>query len=411
VSLSVRAITPDELLAWVEVTNVAFHSRRAPEPVAAFRRELLDDDFSRSLATFDGTRLIGTYESFATQLTLPGGECLPADAITAVSVLPTDHRRGALTRMITHDLRAAQQRGEAASILLAAEYPIYGRFGFGPATDQATYVLDTALAHFTTSAPGNVELVEPRVMREVAPPLFERFRHAQPGQIDRQPVSWDIRLGLRPNPWRSADERPRGVLYTSPTGEPEGYALYEIHHERNPQRPGGRLEVEDLVTVTSEAYVGLWRYLAEIDLLAEVEAGMRRVDEPLSWMLTDARRALRQTRRSDFLWVRPLDTPRLLEARRYVAEERVVLQVDDPLELAGGRFVLEGGPDGARCRATDASADLHLSMLALGAISLGGVSPHLPYTAGLIHEATPGALDRAERLFRWPVAPWCSTHF
>jgi Sterol carrier protein domain len=50
-------------------------------------------------------------------------------------------------------------------------------------------------------------------------------------------------------------------------------------------------------------------------------------------------------------------------------------------------------------------------MTALGALSLGGQNVHVLAEAGLIDEARPGALDRAERLFHWPVTPWCSTMF
>jgi predicted acetyltransferase len=313
--------------------------------------------------------------------------------------------------MLTHDLQAARERGEAASILIAAEYPIYGRFGFGPATDHAAYSLQTVHAHFTAAAPGCVELVSPTDLRQVAPTIFEGVRRAYPGQIDRRPFYWDTRLGVRPPPWRNNGEPPRLALYTSPDGQPEGYLVYHVESDWTHHVPGARLEIQDLQTVSPEAYLGLWRYMAEIDLLSEVTVEMRRVDEPLAWMLADARKALRQTARADFLWLRTLDTPRLLEARRYAAEDRVVLEVHDPLGMAGGRFALEGGPSGATCRPTDAAADLRLGMFALGAISLGGVSLRTLHAAGHIEEERAGGLERAERLFSWPVAPWCSTFF
>ena len=60
---------------------------------------------------------------------------------------------------------------------------------------------------------------------------------------------------------------------------------------------------------------------------------------------------------------------------------------------------------------THASADLSLSLSALGAILLGGTSPSLLAQAGAIEEHRPGALQVAERLFRWPITPWCSTFF
>jgi len=60
---------------------------------------------------------------------------------------------------------------------------------------------------------------------------------------------------------------------------------------------------------------------------------------------------------------------------------------------------------------TRASPDVRLGMPALGALSLGGVSAHVLQAAGRLEADTPRALERAERLFHWPIAPWCSTFF
>jgi hypothetical protein len=46
-----------------------------------------------------------------------------------------------------------------------------------------------------------------------------------------------------------------------------------------------------------------------------------------------------------------------------------------------------------------------MGLPALGTLTLGGVSPRLLAEAGWIDEHTPGALDTAERLFRWPLTP------
>jgi predicted acetyltransferase len=88
-----------------------------------------------------------------------------------------------------------------------------------------------------------------------------------------------------------------------------------------------------------------------------------------------------------------------------------VLEVHDPLSLCGGRFVLEAGPDGATCRATDESADLSMGMAALGALVLGGTNLHVLADAGVVEAHRPRALDMGEQLFRSAATPWCSTFF
>lgn len=390
-----------------------FHVDRPAATEAAFRRDVLGQDLGRTLAAVDDQqRIAGTLWSYPAELTVPGGACLRADAVTSITVLPTHRRRGVLTRMLDADLRAARERGEAASILIAAEYPIYGRFGFGPATEQATYTVETAAAQFRRAAEGTVDLLTAAELREVAPPIFDQVRRARPGQLDRLPALWNARLGLGEVPWASpTDHVLRCAIYTDAAGRIQGYVTYRVDGSWERRLPTGKLQVAELMSLTPDAYVGLWRYCCEVDLVSQVTAGLRCVDEPLPWLFHNPRAALPNTQRADLLWLRPLDVPATLAARTYAAPGRLVLEVHDPLNLCGGRFVLEGGPDGATCCATTASADLTMGMAALGALVLGGTSLRVLADAGALDEHRPGAVDLGEHLFRWPVAPWCSTFF
>jgi hypothetical protein len=47
----------------------------------------------------------------------------------------------------------------------------------------------------------------------------------------------------------------------------------------------------------------------------------------------------------------------------------------------------------------------------LGSLLLGGVSWRALGRAGLVDERAPGALSRADALFRSDRAPWCATDF
>jgi len=409
----IRAIAPGELVDWVDTMHVVFHVDRPAAEEAAFRRDVLEQDMARTMAAVDDEhRVAGTLYSYTAELALPGGTCLQADAVTSITVLPTHRRRGVLTRMLEADLRGALERGEAASILIAAEYPIYGRFGFGPVTEQATYTVETAAAEFRRATAGKGDLLPAAQLRGDAPRIFDQFRRGRPGQIDRHPASWDTRLGLREAPWATAaDHVLRCAVFSDAGGHIQGYLTYRVDGSWERRLPTGKLEVIELMSLTPDAYLGLWRFCCEVDLVSQVIAGMRCVDEPLPWLLYNPRAALPHTQRADLLWLRPLDVPATLSARRYVSQARLVIEVTDPLNLCGGRFVVEGGPDGATCRATDESADLGMGMAALGTLILGGVSLHVLADAGEIDEQRPGALEAGEKLFRWPVTPWCSTFF
>jgi predicted acetyltransferase len=175
-------------------------------------------------------------------------------------------------------------------------------------------------------------------------------------------------------------------------------------------RPDGILHLDELLATSPEACRRLWQYCCDVDLIRTIEAPNRSVDEPLVWMLADAR-AARQTARSDFVWVRLLNVGEALSARRYLADGQVVMEVVDDLGLAGGRYQLDGGPFGASCTGTTSSADLSLGVDALGSAYLGGVSLRTLAQAGRVVEHRGGALDRADAMFRSPVTPWCATWF
>jgi len=407
----VRAIEEDELGDWVGASLTAFHGQHGAAEEVRLRREVLRQPTPRTLGAFDGTELVGTLHTFPTQLSVPGETVLQADAVTSASVLPTHRRRGILRQLLTCDLHAARARDEVASVLIAAEYPIYGRFGYGPATQHTTVTL-AARAAFTNHQPllGHVELVERQTMLELAPPLFDAFRRGCPGQISREAANWQLRLGIRPLPWLASPPT-HFAVYRDEHGQAQGYLLYHVDGAWERRLPRATLQVDELIARTPAAYMGLWRYCSEVDLLSSVRAGLRRVDEPLPWLLDNPRADWRELERVDFLWLRLLDTPAALGARRYATEDELVLEVSDPLDVAGGRFLLHGSPHGATVHPTERSADLTLSMAALGALLLGGTSWHLLAAAGWLSEQRPGTLDRAQALFGAARAPWCSTFF
>ena len=81
--LDVRPIRADEMPDWVATMHTAFHSDRASEAESDYRLGDYGQDLQRTLAAFDGARLVGTYESFPTELTLPGGCCVKVNGISA----------------------------------------------------------------------------------------------------------------------------------------------------------------------------------------------------------------------------------------------------------------------------------------------------------------------------------------
>ena len=408
-NVEIRNVRPDEFEAFIEAISTGFIDRPDTARVAAFVAPRWDP--ARMWGAWDGTRLCGTFRTWATELTVPGGARLPASAVTAVTVLPTHRRRGILTLLAAAEHAANRERGELFGLLWASEYPIYGRFGYGPATRSATWTLSPRATAFHGAPVSRVELILPGPeARDAMRDVFEAWRPRRAGEIRRRDYFWESELGLLDAAW---GENWKGfvVLHRDEAGAVDGFVRYQGEEKWVERQPRAVLKVNDLHAINDVAYAALWRYLAEVDLVSTIVAEGRSPSERLPWLLTNHRAAV-PSEIGEALWVRIFDVAKALEARTYERTGSLVLEVLDR-EATGGRMrvALDASPDGATCRPTDRSADLTLPVSALGAVYLGGTRLRDIVVGTGADEHRPGALAEAEALFRTADEPWCSTHF
>ncbi len=409
-AIEIRPITADELIPWQRHIARAFG--RAPDDARVERVLRPHIHYEDTLGAFDGDEIVGTAHHEPAPLTLPGGAVLPCAGVTRVSVASTHRRRGVLTEMMRTQLRQAYESGNPLAALWASESPIYGRFGYGLASIHETCSVDRRDAGFAWWAPdarGAVRFVSTEDRHETLRPLFEAYAASRPGGSPRIGYRWDAYFE------DAAEERGgasplNAVLYESPTGEAEGYLLYRLKPDWPDNIPAYVLTADELVALTPTAYVELWRYLLSVDLVGTVEVHDQPVDAPIPWVVADFRRLKR--RPADGLYLRVLDVPRALVARRYGAADRLALELDDAFcPWAAGRYVLDAGAEGAAVTRTEAEPDLVLRSAALGTLLLGAQRASVLAAVGLADERTPGALARADALFRVTAAPHCLNHF
>jgi predicted acetyltransferase len=406
---SVRRPSEDDFGVGIGIVRTAFLETPPSDHEVAARRALVDLARMRVAVDGDG-RICGSARAFPTPLTTPGGE-VAAGGVTSVGVLPTHRRQGHLTRMMRELLDDGVERDEPVSVLVAAEYPIYGRYGYGPATEACTLRLD-ATARWRGEPAGRVEIVAAETWAGLLGDLYERQRRRNPGHIRWNPVRWRMAAGLEPSFDGHDDNRHRRtkVIWRDDAGEVAGAAIYDGAGGWEDNRPNRSLKVEWLVAATERAERELLRFLASVDWVTRVEVEPRPVDDATALALVDGRQAV-LVDRWDHVWLRVLDVPAALAARRYAARAALVIEVDDPGGYTAGRFQLDAGPDGAECARTDAEPDLAVPVSALGAVYLGGTGWSRLAAAGWVDERTPGALARAAAAFAAPRAPWSAMTF
>ncbi|MGI8824825.1 MAG: GNAT family N-acetyltransferase [Chloroflexota bacterium] len=412
-SVEVRPIAPDQLGAFIRAFSAAFLETISPDDLRQWQRTWERTGvIDRAIAAYDGDTIVGTSATKPFQLTVPGPASIPVAGVTAVSVLPTYRRRGILTEMTRREFESARHRGEIAAILYASEGVIYGRYGYGPATFAAHYSITTDRVAFVPAVQdgGMLALVDAAEGRRRIPEIANRHSRLRPGSIPRAEANWD-------DWFEDAGKEHDGmseaffVIHQDRNRHDDGFVAYRSTGASLPTGPRNTVTVTRLTALSDEAYVSLWGYVLHLDLVGEVNAGNRPLQEPLRWLMTDPRR-LRTTSVGDGLWVRLLDIPACLEGRHYLCVGSLTVEVRDAFCPANtGTYALEVGPNGARCARTNLNADLVLGVAQLGSLYLGGVSFSELAHGTLVEERRSGALLQADRMFMSPIAPWCTTDF
>src|SRR3981189_332361 len=144
-------------------------------------------EIERVHAAFEGVRIIGGAGAFTYRMSVPGGAAIPTAGITVVGVLPTHRRRGVLRTLMKEQLEDCRKRGDLAAYLWASVGTIYGRFGYGLASQIGAIALAKDRSGFAVPfhARGRVRLVDLEEAARTFPPLYEQVFAQRPGMFSR----------------------------------------------------------------------------------------------------------------------------------------------------------------------------------------------------------------------------------
>ncbi|MBK1782961.1 GNAT family N-acetyltransferase [Prauserella cavernicola] len=391
-----RLLREDELRAANTLFRAALHVK--PVEDEEWARTAPGYQPERTVGVFDDA-LIGTARSTDAELTVPGGATLSSAAVTGVGVRADRTRRGVLTELMRAQFADFERRGVVAATLWASEGPIYGRFGYGLATHWRSCTVDRRRAVLRADVPagGEVRLIDADEAREQLPGI-NAGTLVRAGMMTRAPYWWAWHdRGLRKG------EDPVTVAVHHGERGPDGYVVYRVSRTAG---GSGVLSLEEMHYANAGAFAGLWRFLLGVDLVDEIATGCRPVDEAVEVLFTDPR-VCRVTGGADETWLRLLDVPAALAARRWRGEPLVAEVTDPVLERNSGRYRL--GTGGAE--RTDEPAGMQLGVDALAMIYLGGWRPSALGDVGRIRFTGATAAAAADDLFGAHVAPWCGTFF
>lgn len=371
----------------------------------AYTTEMIDKtrpihDVSRFELALDGKEIVAVVGAYSLQVTVPGGGRLPMGGLTWVSTAATHRRQGLLSRLMARTLADVDRRGEPVAMLAASEGGIYERYGFGVATQVRVTSLDRRLAQLRSEFQpkrGSVRFVDGDVALAHIIEVWSRFHRHRVGEVDRTEAWHRFLLDLGATPQGSFGPS----IYLA---HRDGYATYRLEEQWNDGRPAHNMRVVELVATTRDAHAALWHTLLGVDLVGSIISRQVPIDDSLPYLLTNPR-ALQTTALNDGIWVNVRDAASCLSARSYSTTDRLVIEVD------GGRWAIDGGPDGATCSRVRSRPDLVMDQASLGALLLGGVRPSALAAGRRLDARNDEALRRADVFFVTSPAPHCQTHY
>jgi len=401
VAIEVRVCAPEEVRGALDPIWHYFGGRAGEEDVERFAPILPAE---RVHAAFEDGAIVGGAGAYLFETTVPGGAQVPTAGVMAVGVLPTHRRRGALSKLMEHQLTDAHERGEPLAMLYASEGAIYARFGYGLASLAGTIELPKEHARLWDEEPiGRARIVDTEEETlELLPPIYDRVQAETVGMFTRAPGWWKVRR-LGRSPWHSGGQQVRVAVELD--GALEAYALYRLDFGMRNMVTETTLAVVEALGTSPRALAAIWRYLLAIDWVARIDASWLPLDHPLLLWLREPRRMGFTV--AEGLWVRLVDVEAALEARR-LEEGSIVLDVrDDLCPWNQTRWSIR---DGTVDRTT-AEADLRLGVSELGSVYLGGFTFDQLRRAGRLEELRPDGVDRADEVFRTTRQPWCPELF
>jgi len=426
VSFEVRTPRPDELDELEVITSNAF-GRRAPNWTDAQneredrmrpldRRILIVD---RRGADAAGTIAGGCY-AYDLSMSLPGGTAVPVAALAGVGVGTAHIGRGAMRLLVNEHLRRSKAAGDAASVLMSSESGIYGRFGYGMATEYAEFEARSLEIGFRADPPGGTiemlhlgtdELTESAIGR--LGPCYNNWARQTPGALSRSDEWWHVVLG-NVRLWRGGGKHQFAVVHVDDSGEIDGYLLYRIEPKDETLsghgRPVSSVIIHELLSTNVAAELALFDYAISVPLTRAVHWELAPLRPALQTTLTD-RRHLWQTARLDMMWLRPLNLSALLEQRAYRVRSHVTFELDDQLfDDLRGPWKLEAHGGKGTLNRFEGEADVRLGPAELGSLVLGGTRAIDLAAVGHI-EGSADAVRRFDLLLQTDAPPFNLSKF
>ena len=363
--------------------------------------------FDIAMRQADGQPTMATSFSAFPFTTRVNGNAVSLAGISTVGTRPEYRRQGLVRKIMTQAFADQYERGQCLAGLWASQAAIYQRYGFAASGGLREYRVDTADIRLHP----NFEVLpisrfEGTEVLDAVREVYKRFIAQRTGYLHRGKSLWLNNVFTPPS-----EDGPAYVALAGSLEAPTGYLIYTLRAGRVAHRARAQeICIRDFAWLDLPSYGSLWHYLARHDLVGRVVWSRAPLDDPAADVFVEPR--LLHSQDLEGSWWRVVDVKTALGQRGYDVEGSLVLAITED-ELApwnNGRWRLDVGSDGAEVQATDAPADIELSVRALSSLYSGHRSARHLGNAGLL-AGEARTVANFDQMMRSRFAPHCPDHY
>jgi len=196
-------------------------------------------------------------------------------------------------------------------------------------------------------------------------------------------------------------------VWKNAVGDDEGYVSYYTRTMPRMDRfVPWEVLVRDFVSLSGDAYLGLWQHLLTHDLATRLAVHMP-TDDPFADIVEDPRKV--DLPRAEGPMLRVVDVERALARRPFVGSRPVSFAVrvtDNAAPWNDGVWRINAGEGQLRVEMTGGEADVELSANTLAPLYTGFMRPDVAAGVGLLKVNRPEALDDMREAFAATYPPY-----
>ena len=388
-SVDYRPLTDDDLEQAVIVESTAFYNKPTPERLELLRKFFPPD---WTVGAFIDGRLVADVRTIPMARRI-NGSATHFGAIGPVACLSAYRRQGHVGRLLRLALERMREQGIPLSGLFTPHDALYARFGWERSEARKQYYLRPSdLRMRIKGALGSIEAVTADDWSRLDA-IYRRYVGPRNGPLHRVEPWW------RQNVLRHWEEATGGLgdneafVWKNANGQDEGYLSY---YSRTMPRTGQfvpwEVVVRDFVSLSGDAYLGLWRHLLAHDIATRLAVHMP-LDDPFADLVEDPRKV--ELPRAEGPMIRVVDVERALSRRPLVGSRPAsfTMRVTDPAAPWNeGVWRIDAGEGQVQVERKDADADVELNVGTLAPLYTGFMRPDVAAGVGLLK------VNRAEAL-------------